>query len=222
MSDTIIIDAAAMEMKFGADKEPGEQGSVEWLLARVGFCTASRFKDVMDFTKKGDPGAKRKAYAWELVCERLTGNAAEHFASVAMQHGTEFEPQARMEYEARTGAMVEQVGFLHHPTIALCGGSPDGLVDEDGGLEIKCPYNSANHLQCFLTGMPEEHIPQVQGLMWITGRQWWDFVSYDPRMPDHLKLYQSRIERDDEYIATLEKAVREFLAGVHERHEALK
>jgi hypothetical protein len=139
-----------------------------------------------------------------------------------MQHGTEFEPQARMEYEARTGAMVEQVGFLHHPTIALCGGSPDGLVDEDGGLEIKCPYNSANHLQCFLTGMPEEHIPQVQGLMWITGRQWWDFVSYDPRMPDHLKLYQSRIERDDEYIATLEKAVREFLAGVHERHEALK
>jgi hypothetical protein len=222
MSDTIIIDAAALEMKFGAGKEPGAQGTPEWLLARVGFCTASRFKDVMDFTKRGEPGAKRKAYLWELVCERLTGKAAQHFESAAMQHGTECEPQARMEYEAQSGAMVEQVGFIHHPTIDFCGGSPDGLVDDDGGVEFKCPYNSANHLQCFLTGMPEEHIPQVQGLMWITGRQYWDFGSFDPRMPDNRKLFQCRVMRDETYIADLERYVREFLNEVDAMVEKLK
>lgn len=188
------------EQPFGTGKEPGEQGSIEWLMERVGFCTASRFRDVMDFTKAGKPGAKRTAYLWELVIERLTAKPVQHFASTAMEWGTQNEEYARMAYEARTGAIVEQVGFMRHDTLGFVGGSPDGLLGEHGGIEIKCPWNSANHLQCFLTGMPEEHTSQVQGIMWITGREWLDFCSYDPRMPDHLSLYVQRVPRDEPYI----------------------
>jgi len=221
--DREILDSlgADMSVPFGAGKEPGEQGSVEWLMSRVGFCTASRFKDVMDFTKAGKPGAKRTAYMWELVTERLTGKPCQHFESTAMMHGTENEPLARMEYEARTGNMVNEVGFIHHPEIAMCGGSPDGLVDDDGGTEFKCPFNSTNHLNCFLSGMPEDHIPQVQGLMMITGRQWWDFGSFDPRINGRLGMYIQRIPRDEEYIAKLQAGITTFLAEVDAIHAKL-
>lgn len=204
---------ADQSIPFGAGKEPGEQGSVEWLYDRVGYCTASRFKDVMDFTKAGKPGAKRTAYIWELVIERLTGQPCEHYTSTAMQHGTDNEPLARMAVEA-TGVMVEQTGFIKHPTLAFVGGSPDGLIDDDSGVEIKCPFNSANHLQCWLSGMPEDHMAQIQGLMWITGRKQWLFASYDPRMPEKHQLYLQTIERDDEYIAKLEENIIALLAEV--------
>lgn len=204
----------AAEAQFGAGKEPGEQGSIEWLMERVGFCTASRFRDVQDFTAKGKPGAKRMSYLWELVIERLTAKPVQHFANTAMEWGAANEGYARMAYEARTGAIVEQCGFVRHQTIGFVGGSPDGLIDDDGGLEIKCPWNSANHLQCFLTGMPEEHTGQVQGIMWITEREWWDFGSFDPRMPAHLQLFVQRVQRDDGYIANLDDKVSEFLTEV--------
>lgn len=193
------------------------QGSTQWLFDRVGFCTASRFKDVMDKLKSGKPGAKRETYLWETVIERLTGQPQDHFTSAAMQYGIESEPLARMAFESKTGCLAEEVGFIKHPTIDLCGGSPDGLID-DGGLEIKCPWNSANHLKTVRDGMPEEHIAQVQGLMWITERRWWDFVSFDPRMPEPLQLYVQRIERDDAYIAKLEAEVISFLAEVAATH----
>lgn len=216
MNDRTILDSleADQSQPFGAGKEPGEQGSVEWLYDRVGFSTASRFKDVMDFTKAGKPGAKRTGYMWELVIERLTGKPQEHFTSTAMQHGIDNEPLARMTYSAHSGNIVEEAGFIKHPSVPMVGGSPDGLIDDDGGCEFKCPYNSQHHLQCWLTGMPEDHIAQVQGLMWITGRQWWDFGSFDARMPEPLQLYLQRIERDDEYIAKLEAAVIVFLGEV--------
>jgi len=121
-----------------------------------------------------------------------------------------------MRFVVAAGIMVEQVGFIHHPTIAMCGGSPDGLVDDDGGVEIKAPFNSANHLQTFLTGVPNEHIPQIQGLMWITGRQWWDFVSYDPRMPSNMALNVIRVNRDDSVISDISSAVTIFLGEVDE------
>jgi hypothetical protein len=187
--------------------EQGEQGSADWLMARVGYCTASRFKDVMDTLKSGKPGAKRTNYLWELVAERLTGNPTSHYTSTAMMHGTEHEPLARMAYEAKTGRMVAETGFRHHLTIPMVGGSPDGLVGDDGGIEIKCPFNSMNHLLTIRDGMPEEHIPQVQGLMWLLGRQWWDFVSYDPRMPKGLDLYVQRIDADKDFHAALEAAI---------------
>lgn len=216
MSLETIIDDVLNPRKpaFGAGKEDGEQGSLVWLMERVGYCTASRFKDVLDFTKKGDAGAKRKAYLWELTIERINGRPVQHFESVAMQHGTQFEPDARMAYEAFTGNMVMETGFHKPISLPMIGGSPDGLIDDDGGIEIKCPFNSANHLACFLDGVPEEHIAQCQGLMWILGRKYWDFVSYDPRFDAPLNLFISRIERDEEYITNLDMQVKKFNAEV--------
>lgn len=209
MSLESIIDEVMNPSKpaFGAGKEAGEQGSVEWLMERVGMITASRFKDAMDFLKSGKPGAKRTAYLWELVYERLTGKPAYHAVSYAMERGTELEPMARMAYESFTGNMVMETGFHKHPTLPFCGGSPDGLVDDDGGCEFKCPMNPEKHLSTFLTGMDEDHVAQVQGLMWVTGRKWWDFGSFNPDIPSPHDLYVQRIERDEEYIAKLQEAV---------------
>lgn len=194
--------------------EAGEQGSPEWLAARVGNVTCSRFKDVLAVLKNGKPSEKRNTYLWEVVIERLTGKSAEHYTSVAMDWGTNTEPLARMRYEAVTGAMVAEVGFIHHPSIKLCGGSPDGCIDDDGAIEIKCPFNSANHLQTIMGGMPEEHLPQVQGVMAVTGRKWLDFISFDPRLPPEYQMYVQRIPRDDRYISAMETQIIAFLAEV--------
>lgn len=192
------------------DAEPGSQASIEWLMDRCGKVTASRFKDVIDTLKNGKPGAARERYLWEVVIERLTGKPTEHYTSTAMQWGTEQEVFARIDYEAKTGAFVTETGFIPHPSIDLCGGSPDGLIGDDGGIEIKCPFNSAVHLGTILNGMPEDHMAQVQGLMWITGREWFDFVSFDPRMPAELQMYVQRIPRHNEFIVNMEYKIIAF------------
>ena len=197
-----------------ADKIEAAQGSGAWLRERMGQCTASRFKDVLDFTKAGKEGSKRAAYKMECVIARITGITPQHFVTDAMQWGTDHEPMARMAYESRTGSLVEATGYIPHPTIKMCGGSPDGLIDDDGGVEFKCP-NTSTHIKTMLSGECE-HLPQIQGYMWITGRQWFDFVSYDPRMPEGLRLYVQRIKRDEEYIAKLSLAVSDFLGEVQE------
>ena len=197
-----------------------KQGSGAWLAERIGQCTASRFADAMDFLKKGCEGAKRAAYRMELVIERLTGNAAEHYVNDYMMWGTEQEPVARMAYEAYTGAMVTECGFRHHPSVPMCGGSVDGLVGDDGIIEIKCPA-TGTHIKTLL-GAECEHMPQIQGYLWITGRQWCDFVSYDPRLPSDLQLYVQRIARDEAYIAELAGRVTGFLAEVAEMESRLR
>jgi hypothetical protein len=209
-------------MQGYADKiaQPIVQGSAEWLAARVGHVTASRFKDVMDFTSKGKSGAKREAYKIEVLVERLTGSATEHYVNAAMQHGTETEPLARMAYEGTTGYMVEQVAFIRHPTIKWVGGSPDGLVGDDGGCEFKCPQ-APEHIRILMSGDIDDYLPQVQGLMWITGRKWWDFMSFCPMLPDELVIYIVRVNRDEEYIAELESAVRQFLDEITVMHATL-
>ena len=199
-------------------KEPtagqGPQGSAAWLFERVGYCTASRFKDVLAKLKSGKPAEKRETYLMELVIERLTGQPTDHFTNSAMQWGTDNEKASRMDYEAHTGRIVEECGFIKHPTLHWVGGSPDGLIGEDGGWESKSPYNSANHIYTLLEGMPAEHMPQIQGLMWLTGRKWWDFQSFDPRLPEPLCRYVQRIERNEKYIAILEEEVITFTAEV--------
>lgn len=190
------------------------QGSAEWLFERVGKVTASRFADVMAKLKNGNPAKARDDYLWEVVIERITGNPTDHFTNAAMLWGIENEMGARMSYEARTGAMVEAAGLIPHPDMEGVAGSPDGLIGEDGGIEIKCPFNSAIHLRTVLDGMPLDHAPQVQGLMWVTGRAWWDFVSFDPRLPAGLSLYVQRIERDESYCATLAVEIGAFLDEV--------
>lgn len=201
---------------MNAPAEAAAQRSGAWLYERCGFVTASRFKDVVDLTKAGKPTAKREAYLWEVVIERVTGQPSDHYSNAAMEWGTEQEAHSRMAYEAQTGNMVEEVGFHKHSTVPMVGGSPDGLIGDDGGWESKSPFNSAVHLKTILNGMPEEHMAQVQGCMWITGRQWWDFTSYDPRMPAELRLYVQRIERNDEYILGLEAEVIKFSAEANE------
>jgi len=214
-------DEQLAEVAGYADKAPvAEQGSAAWLQQRVGHCTASRFKDARDFTKGGKSSAKREGYKMEVLVERLTGSAFEHFVSAAMIHGTETEPLARMAYEAATGAMVEQVSFIHHPKIKWIGGSPDGLIGEDGGVEFKCPQ-PPEHIRILMTEELDDYLPQVQGLMWITGRQWFDFVSYCPMLPNGLQLYTKRIARDESFIKQLADEVQQFLLEVDELHQKL-
>lgn len=197
------------------DLSDAPQGSGAWLYERCGFITASRFRDVLDFTKAGKPGAKRTAYLWEVTIERLTGQPADHYTNAAMQWGQDQQQHSQMACEAATGHMIEEVGFIKHPTLPMVGGSPDGTIGDDGGWESKSPFNSAIHLTTVLDGMPEDHMAQVQGCMWITGRQWWLFASFDPRLPPPLNLYTQRIERNDEYIVNMEKEIIAFSAEVN-------
>jgi putative phage-type endonuclease len=187
---------------------------------RAGKVTASRFCDVMAKVKVGE-AASRRDYRWELLTERLTGLPCEGYTNKAMEWGTAHEPEAREAYEAETGELVEQVGFLMLPEHVAIGASPDGLVDDEGGCEIKCPFNSVIHVQTLKGGMPTMHRAQVQGAMWVTGRKWWDFVSYDPRMPEDLRLYVERIKRDEDYIAELAAEVVRFEAEVSREYAGL-
>jgi putative phage-type endonuclease len=191
------------------------QGTPEWHAARAGHVTASRFADVLAKPKSGVGEASTRAkYRWELVAERLTGGAVEGYTNDAMRRGQELEPHARLAYEADSGHIVEEFGFIVHPAIALVGCSPDGLIGADGGCEIKCPANPVIHAQTLHGGMPTEHRPQVQGSLWVTGRQWWAFISYDPRMPKRLQLYVEIVKRDEAYIEKLAEEVVRFQSEV--------
>jgi putative phage-type endonuclease len=196
------------------------QGTQAWLADRVGHVTASRFKDVLAKIKTGE-AAGRRNYRVQLVTERLTGNPTESYTNAAMEWGTATEPLARAEYESARSLMVDETGFLHHPEILWVGASPDGLIGADGGCEIKCPHQSTVHVETWDGGMPPEHRAQVQGTLWVTGRKWWDFISFDPRMPAGLRLYVERVERDDAYIAALAAEVAKFLDEVESMRERL-
>lgn len=197
-----------------------EQGSAEWLAARAGCVTASRLGDVLAKIKTGE-AAVRRNYRMQLVTERLTGLPTETYENAAMRWGKEQEPFARMAIESTLGYFVDEVGFLKHPEIEWCGASPDGLIEADGGIEIKCPYNSVAHVETLTNGVPAEHIPQIQGNLWVTGRKWWLFASFDPRMPEHLRLFTAKVERDETYIQKLEAEVKKFLAEVDAMVEQL-
>jgi putative phage-type endonuclease len=201
--------------------ETADQRTDDWYAARCGKATASRFRDAIATLKSGAPAQAQRDYLTELVVERLTQQPIQRFQNAAMTWGTEQEPAARAAYERVTGISVEETGFVAHDVL-LAGCSPDGLVDWDGLIEIKCPFNSAVHIETLLNGMPDDHRAQVQGQMWITGRQWCDFVSYDPRMPEPLQLHVQRIQRDPSFIADLEARITSFLQQVGTQVEALR
>lgn len=180
--------------------DQNEQGSPEWLAARLGIPSASMFAKIV--TTKGAWSTSADSYINQLVAERLTGEREEVFQSHHMIRGTELEPDARDLYSLMTDSEVTEVGFCLHDTLAA-GCSPDGLIGEDGGLEIKCPAPST-HVEYLRGGvLPSKYKQQVMGCLWITGREWWDFVSYHPTM----KPLIVRVERDEEYIAALENCV---------------
>ena len=182
------------------------QGTPEWFAARVGCLTASRAGDLMARTKTG-PSASRANLLTQLAVERLTGQPVDTFQNGAMQRGVELEPIARAAYEARRGLLVEEVGFILHPSIPRVGASPDGFVGDDGLLEIKCPQAMAKHLDALRSGAHAvEYKWQLQHQLWVTGRSWVDAVSFDPRWPEHLQLAITRVQRDESAIAELEAA----------------
>jgi len=188
-----------------------EQRSDEWFAQRLAKVTASRIADIMAKTKSGY-SASREAYMNDLLTERLTGKPAKSFTNAAMQHGIDTEPQARTTYELFTGNQVTQTGFHIHPTIAMAGASPDGLVGDDGLLEIKCPQPPAHSQLLDKRKIPHRYMLQMQWQMACTGAKWCDFVSFNPDFPAPFDMFIKRLERDDDLISLMEREVLTFLA----------
>lgn len=191
------------------------QGSEEWQQLRIGKVTASRIADVLARTKTGW-GASRANYAAELVAERLTGSKAETFKSDAMDRGNELEASARLMYEFINDVSVDEVPFVLHPTIAESGASPDGLIGEVGLVEIKCP-NTSTHIATLQGGtIKGVYCKQMQWQMECTGREWCDFVSFDPRLPASMQLHIQRVQRDEDWLSEARKHVTSFLKEIEE------
>lgn len=196
------------------------QQTEQWLHDRRGNVGASRIADIMAKTKSGY-SASRANYMAALIVERVTGTSQETYTNAAMQWGTEQEPKARDMYQFLTDNAVELTGFVPHPRIKGAGASPDGLVNDDGLVEIKAP-NTATHLETLLgASIDTKYVYQMQFQMACTGRKWCDFVSFDPRLPVELQIKIQRVERDDELIATIEGEVEKFLAEMEEKLEQL-
>jgi hypothetical protein len=183
-----------------AQTSGGAQKSEGWFIDRAGRSTASNYKAMMT----GGGGETRRTYMAAVVGGRIAGPKPQLEGIRALDHGNATEGLAVGRYEWDTGSTVEEVGFIVHPKYDFTGGSPDGLVSYDGGLEIKCPANRDIHFKTVICGMPPEHNYQCQGLMWVTGRMWWDFVSYSPSSPEGWDYYCQRIPRDNAFIAELE------------------
>ena len=189
------------------------QGTPEWLAARAGKATGSRAKDILSKIKSGEAAARRN-YRVQLVTERLTGSPQESgFVNDAMKWGTEQEPHARRAYEAHTGYIVTEAGFIYLEDV-MTGCSVDGLIGGDGMAEYKCP-NSSTHIEWLLAGvLPSEHKPQILHNLWVTGREWCDFASFDPRLPENLQLFVVRYERIEDEIKAHEAEILQFLSEV--------
>jgi len=191
------------------------QGSPEWFAQRLGHVTASRMSDVLAKGKSGGEAATRAKYRMQIIAERITARVSESFSSAAMEWGTEQEPFARMRYAAVTGRIVDEAEFYTHPTIKWLGASPDGVISGVNALiEIKAP-NTQTHLGYRLDNKPPAaYVNQMQCQMWVTGATYCDFVSYDPRVPNHLQLFVVRLDRDDALIKKMEIETIKFLSEV--------
>lgn len=199
------------------------QGTPEWLALRAGRFTGSRFADLMARTKSGASTSRANLLA-TLAVERITGQCVETYTNGAMLRGTELEPEARAAYEAHIGALVEETAWIPHPDLDYVGVSPDGLVGDDGMVELKAPAAMAKHLEALRSGAHAvEYRWQLQGQLWVSGRQWVDAVSYDPRWPEGLRLAITRVNRDKSAIAELraacEQAERELQEMVAELNQ---
>lgn len=186
--------------------------------ARIGKVTGSRISDVLMEPHM----AGFKNYRAQLVCERLTGVPTQTYINADMQRGIDLEPQARAVYEFENGVEVEQVGFVVHPEIEQSGASPDGLIGDDGGLEIKC-HRPAKHIDLLLGGtVARNYRLQMQFGMICTGRKWWDYVSFCPDLPRHMRIFQRRFNFVPELANEINEAVRSLLADVSDMEEKLK
>ncbi len=197
-----------------------EQGSQEWLQARCGKVTGSRFADVLQKRGLSKTGLN---YMLEIVGEILTGVPADTYTSKEMAWGSKHEEFAKTWYILERGVTIEESPFVLHPDNPFVGCSPDSLVGTEGILEIKCPYNTRVHINTILEDkVPEEYEPQVHGNMWVTGRKWCDFVSYDPRIKDdRLRQHVIRVDRDEQYAEYIEESVFRFVEQIKIRLKKL-
>lgn len=197
------------------------QQSEQWFKDRLGKVTASRLNDVVSRLKNGDESSARANYKSQLICERLTGQMRDQFSTPEMRWGSECESFARSAYEVEKGTIIEQIGFVTHPIIAMCGASPDGVVG-NGIIEIKC-VSTKNHIEILLNQeVPDEYLNQMHWQMACTGKTWCDFVAFDPRLPEQLQMFIKRVERDDDKIKQLEEETVIFLNEIDEKINKLK
>ena len=192
-----------------------DQGSPEWLKARLGIPTASRFKDIIT-PARADRSKSSQGYLYELLAERLTNEPSDFFVSEWMQRGNELEPAARDAYAFLSGDEVTQTGIMLNDEQTI-GASPDGLIGDNGGIEIKCPKPATLVRYMVEDALPDVYRPQVQGNLWISGREWWDFVAYHPGM----ELFIKRIYRDEAYIQKLEQHITAFVEELETLHRRL-
>ena len=193
-----------------------EQGSEEWFKARLGIPTASRFKDIVT-PAKGDKSKSYKTYMYELIAEKLIGDKEDFFKSEWMERGSEIEPLARASYEFMHDVKVDEVGIILNDDETI-GVSPDGLIGDVGGLEIKCPKPSTMVKYMIANELPLEYKPQVMGALWMSGREWWDFLAFHPSMD----FFEIRVYRDEEYIKKLDIHLNDFVDEMQNYYENIK
>ena len=199
-----------------------EQQTPEWYEVKIGKVGASRLSDVMAEGKNGKPSATRANYMYELLTARLTGEYQQTYQSPEMLRGIELEAEARRQYEIVTFNEVKKIGWIAHPEIDMCGCSPDGLVDDDGLIEIKCP-NTKTHLETVLHGkIARSYMLQMQWQMECSGREWCDFVSYDPRLPENIQMCIIRVDKKQEVIDSIKTAVQAFLSELAELENKIR
>ena len=192
-----------------------EQGSDEWFAARLGIPTASRFKDIVTPTK-GEKSKSYKSYMYELIAERLTKGREDFFKSEWMERGNEVEPLARASYEFIHEVEVKQVGMILNDERTI-GISPDGLIGDNGGLEIKCPKPSTVVKYMLDGGLPLEYKPQVMGSLMVSEREYWDFLAFHPSMD----FFELRVYRDEEYIKKMDQHIKDFVDELQNNFEIL-
>lgn len=193
-----------------------EQGTQEWMDYRIGVPTASGFSKIIT-PAKGDKSTSYKSYMYELIAEKLINEKTNGFKSEFMERGNEIEPLARASYEFINDVEVKQVGMIFNDDMTI-GISPDGLIGATGGLEIKCPKPSTVVKYMLDGGLPLEYKPQVMGSLWISGREWWDFLAFHPSMD----FFQIRVYRDEEYIKKMSLHLSNFVDELQNNYEKLK
>ena len=197
-----------------------EQGSAEWHRLRLGKVTASRMSDVLSKGRGKAPSKTAETYMMELIAERLTGEAKPFFENEAMRWGTETEPQARSMYEVNNNFVsVDEVAFIEHSEFV--GVSPDGLIGEDGMLEIKCPTTITQIKRALTYDYSEDYKAQIQMQLWVAQREWCDFVSFDPRIDCDASFLQQRVYRDEEFIDNMKVVTTSFVERMNEIYNKL-
>ena len=197
-----------------------KQGSDEWLELRLGKVTASRLSDVIAKGRGSNPSKTRESYMLQLAAEILTGDAQDGYTNKYMEWGNQCEPQARSMYEFDSGNDVEEIAFVKVDD--WFGVSPDGLVGDDGLIEIKCPKTTTQIERFLKSEFPSEYKAQVQGQLLATGRDWCDFVSFDPRINGEAQYFCIRVGRDEEYIKELGEKIQLFISELKTMLEKLK